>query len=104
MFRTSLAKALMATAFVTLLTEATLAASCIRPGKPDLPNGASSNVGEMEKSEKAVGVYLDQLKVFVDCRQKEIDEIQSDIKKAVDEADGVKNTWNGEVDKFNATK
>jgi hypothetical protein len=99
MFRTPLATAI---ALLVLLTDTSHSASCTKPGKPALPNGTSSNVGEMEKAEKAVGGYLDLLKVFVDCRQKEIEEIQAEVKKTVDEADSVKNAWNGEVDKFNS--
>lgn len=71
-----------------------LAYFCSKPSEPYLPNGSSSNVGEMETAQDEVRNYMGEMKQYVECLQDEIDD-------AVREANDLQSRWNSEVSSFN---
>lgn len=67
---------------------------CSRPSPPSLPDGSSSNVDEMKDAEREVNSYLDEMRDYIECLNREAGD-------AADEANGLQDDWNNQVAAFN---
>lgn len=68
---------------------------CSRPSEPNIPSPYSADYNRMERAQRDVEEYFDDMRDYIDC-------IQSEIDDAIREAEMVGNDWDSTVRRFNS--
>lgn len=70
---------------------------CSRPSAPYIPIGSYSDRWSMERAERDVDDYLDQMNNYLDCLAQESQDAQYEAERVIDE-------WNRAVNAYNRTR
>lgn len=67
---------------------------CSRPSEPSIPSPYAADYDRMERAQREVANYMDEMQDYVQCVQNELDD-------AVNEANDIGDEWDRAVKRFN---
>ena len=67
---------------------------CSRPSEPNIPSPFSADYDRMKRAQREVSDYMDEMRNYVECVQRELND-------AIAEAEDVNDEWDSAVRRFN---